>query len=305
MLLTVAICTRDRPASVRRALASLAQSFLPADGSWELLVVDNGPNEHTAAVVHAFERQLPLRLLREPLPGLARARNAAVAEARGAYMLWTDDDCVVDRRWLTAYTDAFQRWPDAALYGGPIIPQFEGDPPAWLRRVSARVGEAYAARDLGSIAVALSLTGNRVPFGANYAIRTREQRERLYDERIGRGAALPVTVGEESEVLEGLLREGALGWWLPEAKVVHCIPPERQRIGYLRDYYVAYGAYEEWRNQTGHGEPAESLRGVFREEIRYQVLRRIRPPESWIGALIAASMARGRALARRALRIAG
>ncbi len=304
MLLTVAICTRDRPASVGRLLASLAQSSLPTAGSWEVLVVDNAPNERTAAVARPFERQLPLRLLHEPVPGLARARNAAVVEARGNYMLWTDDDCVVDRLWFNAYIAAFYRWPDAALFGGPIIPQFEGDPPSWLRRVTARVGAAYAARDLGTTAVALSLTGNLVPFGANYAIRTREQRGRLYDERIGRGAALPVTVGEESEVLEGLLRDGALGWWVPEAKVVHCIPPERQRIGYLRDYYVAYGAYEEWRHQTAHGEPAEPLRSVWREEIRYQVLRRIRPPESWIDALIAASMARGRTLARRALGLA-
>lgn len=297
MLLTVAICTRDRPESLRRTLTSLAQADAPGGASWEVLVVDNGTSNDTATVVQSFQG-LPLRIIREARPGLARTRNAAVAGAKGDYIVWTDDDCVVDPQWLAAYADAFRTRPNAALFGGPIIPHFEGHAPVWLRRAAARVGHAYAARDLGPDPFALSLTNNRVPYGANYAIRTREQRGRPYDENLGRGTALPMSVGEESEVLEGLLRDGAEGWWIPRARVTHCIPPERQTIAYLRDYYTAYGAYEEWRNHMGRGSN-EPLPVAWRAELRYQLLRRLASHEHWIDALIIASMARGRARARR------
>ena len=309
MRLTVAICTRDRAPSIRQLMTSLVACAKPDDTSWEVLVVDNGSTDETASVLADFSGALPLRVVREATPGLSHARNAAVRAASGEYLLWTDDDCVVSREWLAAYAAALRRWPNAALFGGPVVPRFDGDAPTWLTRVAARVGAAYAARDLGDDPVELSLDGNLVPFGANYAVRASEQRDRPYDARLGRGAHFPMAVGEESEVLEGLLREGAGGRWVPEAIVIHRIPPERQRLSYLREYYAAYGAYEEWRRHEGTGGLSSSddlstlqlLRLALRSELRYQVLRRVGRPEAWIDDLIAASVARGRMRAKRAL----
>ncbi|MGH9885968.1 MAG: glycosyltransferase family 2 protein, partial [bacterium] len=139
MLLSVAICTRDRAASLRRTLASLAECARASD-PWEVLVVDNGSRDDTPAAAAAFEGTLPVRVIHEAAPGLSNARNAAVREARGAYIVWTDDDCLPARDWLSAYAAAFRAEPDAAVFGGPIVPRFEGEPPGWLTRVAARVG---------------------------------------------------------------------------------------------------------------------------------------------------------------------
>ena len=310
MLLTVAICTLDRAASLRRALGSLADCEPPTGAAWELVVVNNGSRDDTSSVIEAFESALPIRAVAERTRGLSIARNAAVRASRGEYVLWTDDDCVVDRNWLVAYTAAVARWPDAAVFGGPIVPRFEGNPPSWLPRIAARIGAAYAAHDLGPEPVALSVGANRLPFGANYAVRAQEQRSHLYDARLGRGTDLPVRVGEESEVLRGLLRDGVRGRWVPDAIVTHCIPPERQTITYLRDYFAADGAYEEWRRYTASVDARsidnpshfQLLRRALRSEIRYRILRRVGEPEAWIDDLIAASVARGRAAARRALK---
>ena len=305
MRLTVAICTRNRAASLERTLASLVQCA-PPEVPWEVVVVDNGSRDTTSTVLTRFAGRLPLRAIIEDTPGLSRARNAAVRVARGEYIVWTDDDCVVDQRWLIEYAAAFNQWPDAAVFGGPIRPSFIDGPPAWLARTATRVASAFAARDLGPTPITLSTEQNRLPYGANYAIRAHEQRSRLYDEDLGRGSFL-ATLGEESVLMEDLLRQGAVGRWVPNAGVTHCIPPERQRLSYLREYYEAYGALLEWRNQTGrHSEDSRDsssrvslLKRRLYHGLRFRMLRPIVSEERWIDDFIAGAIAHGRSKARR------
>lgn len=302
MLLTVGICTLDRAASLRRTLASFADCAVPGGLQWEIITADNGSTDDTRDVIKEFETILPVCRIAEPEHGLSNARNAVVRAARGEYVLWTDDDCVVGPRWLAAYAAAIERWPDAAVLGGPIRPAFEGETPAWLTRVAARVKTAYAARDLGPEALDLDVEARRLPFGANYGIRLREQRMHLYDPRLGRGSGLHVSIGEETEVVRAILREGASGRWVPDAIVTHCIPSDRQTTKYLREYFFAGGAYEEWRLRgADRVSGLELRRRAVLSIIRYYARRHIAAPEVWIEDLIAASVARGRAAARRAL----
>jgi glycosyltransferase involved in cell wall biosynthesis len=303
MRLTVAVCTRNRAESLRRTLTSIAAAAQP-HADWETIVVDNGSTDDTASVAASFESRLPIRLIRESNPGLSRARNAAVREARGEYVAWTDDDCVVDAGWLTAYIDAFDRWPGAVVFGGPIVPAFEGSPPDWLTRISAVVGTAYAARDFGDKSIELDVREGRVPFGANYVVRAIEQRANTYDRRLGRGADLPIAVGEESVLLESLLNAGAAGWWVPGACVTHWIPESRQTVQYLNDYFENDGAFDEWRRHSANieGEPSATLhRRALGAEMRFRIAHLTSPPDVWIMHLISAAVSRGQLRARRVL----
>jgi glucosyl-dolichyl phosphate glucuronosyltransferase len=304
VLITVAICTRNRATSLERTLESLVRCVVPADVAWEIVVVDNGSTDATRTVLDRFAKRLPVRSVVEKTPGLSRARNAAVADARGEYILWTDDDCVVDERWIAEYAAAFRRAPGAGVFGGPIRPVFDDGPPEWLARVAVRVGSAYASRDLGPNPIPLSIANDRLPYGANYAIRAPEQRTHLYDETLGRGN--PTSLGEESAVIERLLSEGAGGLWIPSAGVDHHIPPERQSVDYLRRHFEGYGALTEWRRGRGEQNAwtaddtstLQLLLRLARSEIRYCVLRWTAPPEVWIEPLLIASITRGRLRAR-------
>ncbi len=86
---TVVIPTRDRWALLQPTLRSaLAQE----DVSLEVVVADDGSTDGTAAGLAevADER---LRVLRHPSSrGVAAARNAAIAEARGEWLAFLDDD---------------------------------------------------------------------------------------------------------------------------------------------------------------------------------------------------------------------
>ena len=115
MFITIAICTFNRAESLRRTLDSLVAMRIPSDLTWEIVVVNNNSTDHTDYVINEYLERLPLRPESEPQPELSNARNRAIDAAKGDYIVWTDDDVVVDAGWLTAYVEAFRRWPEAAV----------------------------------------------------------------------------------------------------------------------------------------------------------------------------------------------
>lgn len=116
--LTVAVCTRDRPAELARCLDALLASRSPG---FELLVVDNAPA--TDAVRVMLEARFPrVRYAREPRPGLDWARNRAIAEAAGEILAFTDDDGVADPGWTGAVQRVFAEQPDVMAVTGPVVP---------------------------------------------------------------------------------------------------------------------------------------------------------------------------------------
>lgn len=299
---TVAVCTWNRSASLARTLEGMTRLSRPEGVEWELLVVDNNSTDDTRAVVSSFETRLPLRSAFEPEPGLSNARNRAVREARGEYIVWTDDDVTVSEGWLAAYLGAFGRWPDAAVFGGPIVPRFEGGgPPQWLRRGLPWIGSAYGVRDLGDLPVRLSRNDDRLPYGANYAVRTREQRRHPYDPDLGRAPGSTWTGGEEIQVVAAILAEGAEGWWVPEAAVRHRVPRSDQTVGHLRRYYVAQGRAAVRLDPPPAGKrllgrPRWLWRQALTAELIYRWRRVVSPPDRWVRDLKRAGLAWGRLL---------
>lgn len=288
MHITVAICTRNRAPSLARTL----ESFIDVDPptcSWELLVVDNGSSDDTGKVISSFTNRLPVRGVVEPTPGLSNARNRAVTEAQGDYMVWTDDDVLVDRRWLVAYEEAFARWPDAALFGGRILPVLEEPCVPWFRDNVELLAGVLALRDFGNEPLPLQAAGYRVPYGANFAVRTREQRRFLYDPELGVAPGRR-RLGEETAVFIAMLQGGVTGYWVPGSGVRHLIGKERQTIRYVRNFYSAYGETEAYQNGRGnvtlmYGMPRWVIRRMLRRYLSYRLARLTSHPDVWLRKL--------------------
>lgn len=238
MDISVIICTRNRPASLDRVLASAVEMSVRGI-RWELLIVDNGSGDEVGKVVDRYKARLPLRMEKQPEPGLSRARNCGVMSARGKHIIWTDDDVILDRRWLLAYSDAIRLRPDAAVFGGKIVAVLEPPCTDWFREHLDLLWELTATRDFGPEEVPLSVADGRVPFGANYAVRAIEQRHFLYDVNLGPGAG---KVGDEVSVVRSILESGRTGYWIPGAIVYHIISTDRQTTEYVVKRYKAQGA---------------------------------------------------------------
>lgn len=96
----VIICTAGRDEQLARCLRSLlAQQAC----DFEVVVVDNDPADPRArqAVAPIAAADSRVRYVQEPRRGLSVARNRGVSETVADVVAFTDDDVVVDRRWLS------------------------------------------------------------------------------------------------------------------------------------------------------------------------------------------------------------
>jgi glycosyltransferase involved in cell wall biosynthesis len=272
-LITVVICTRNRAAQLRNVLESATRLRLPPDLSWELLVVDNGSSDGTAEVVRSFSSKLPIRLTREEVPGLSNARNRGVAEARGRYICWTDDDVIIDEGWLAAYAAAFKAHPDAIVFGGRITPVLEPPTPDWFARLSGfePLASILARRDCADRPIPLDIGRGVIPWGANYAVRTAEQRQTPYDPDLG-VSPLQKRLSEETDVIYRMLQGETEGWWAPDAQVRHMIPPHRQTLAYVFSYSIAHGETVNYLKSRPQG-PDKSAGGRGKQTSWFSVVR--------------------------------
>lgn len=300
MFVTIGICTFNRAESLRRTLDSLMAMQVPSDIAWEIVIVNNNSTDHTDNVISEYEGRLPARREFEPRAGKSNALNRAIDAAKGDYILWTDDDVLVDGGWLTAYVDAFRRWPEAAVFGGRIRPRYEAPATKWVMESEAVLGGPYAIRDFGDHVYPLSASDeDHFPYGANWAVRAVEQRAFRYDPQLG-PVPNEIRNQEEVDVIHRLLESGATGYWIPGAMVEHCIGRDRQTIGYIAAFYESWGRTRAFRNTAATAE-APFWFGVPRRiwprllvwGLLYRLCRFVFPAPVWVKYLEAYSWNKG------------
>ncbi|MDC7676439.1 glycosyltransferase [Asticcacaulis machinosus] len=284
MFISVIMCTRNRAEQLRRVLETAAAMTVPNGLEWEMVLVDNGSSDHTAEVVSRFSDRIPIRYVLEAKAGLSNARNRGVAEAAGEYICWTDDDVLIDPNWLSAYADAFQRHPEATVFGGVIEPVTEIELPKWWQDNRELLASVLAARDFGPDEVELSVEEDRLPYGANYALRADEQRRHLYDPGLGVGPQHK-RLGEEVAVIRAVMAEGGGGGgvWVPGARVRHIIPAARLTQDYVGSYYRSVGETWAYLSQA----PAHARHENFMGKVAPVGRRHFQNVPLWIWSMAA------------------
>jgi glucosyl-dolichyl phosphate glucuronosyltransferase len=220
-LVTVAICTRNRAGSLERALRSLLPQVTD---DTEILVVDNASTDGTPEVVARWAGgQGSVAYRRADQVGLSAARNAALAAARGRYVIFLDDDVVVEPGWLEAYQGFFSDLPSqrVAVVGGAVAPEFESPPPRWFDSGAATLNLGERPKRVHARG---SLWGCNIAYQRDVAFQAGG-----FDPDLGRRGDF-LGLHEEAELNQRLERDRHEIWWLPGARIRHVVAPERLRL---------------------------------------------------------------------------
>jgi glycosyltransferase involved in cell wall biosynthesis len=239
--LTAAICTNRSPDAVAPTLAAVAEQA--RGGLAEVLVVTSGLDRDAhAAHVSAADR-VGARAVPSDRPGAAIARNRALDEVGDAGVIaYLDDDVLPAIDWLERLAARWREAPaDVACIGGPILPRWDGAPPAWM---SKRVWEAFSLLDLGPGVVEIHPGSDVDVWCSNASFRAGPLRE-VGGFAIAQGpwADLPM-VGEESAAERALAARGLHVLYAGDVRVEHRVGLERLRLRELwrRQFYRGVSA---------------------------------------------------------------
>jgi GT2 family glycosyltransferase len=232
---TIAVCTYNRADYLRRALASLLELHAPC--SYEILIVDNASTDHTGRVIaqNLRRRRPPVRSVVEPQQGIAFARNRAVAEARGQWIAFFDDDQVAQRDWLLELL-ATARRRNARCVGGRVLLILSE-----RQRAALTTGRRRLLGELGDRGGEQRYTRRWTPGTGNLLLhRSIFDEVGTFDESLSEG-------GEDTDLYRRLRAAEIDAWFNPKAVVYHHVPGYR-----LQDKYLLWSARRKgWHNARG------------------------------------------------------
>lgn len=222
--ISVVTPTYNRTAPLVRALASLMAQQGLHDLAPEIIVVDNSPDANARATIASFAKnsRFPLYYISEPRPGVANARNAGVAAAKGRWVAFLDDDEEADPYWLAALAKVARAQNADAVFG-PVSARADGD---------ADLGEfgSYFERKIergnGS-----DITDLAAYLGTNNSLFDRAS---CLSSAQNFDPSLNESGGEDSLLLRRLALGGKRFFYADEAKVTEWAPPRRLTWSYVK-----------------------------------------------------------------------
>ena len=229
-LVSLIIPTQRRLDGLATAMRSTFAQTGVDPSTLELVVVDNDAVPSARALTGAMAAQAPFPVVyvHEPEPGVANARNAAMAQAQGAFIAFLDDDEEAPPGWLAALLAAQVRHQADVVFG-PVrgrAPTSVGKHRAYLEWFFSRIGdgpeEGLIDHYYGcgcSLLKRASLPDPTSPF-----------------------SALRNHIGGEDDLLFGHMQAaGARFAWAPEAWVWEDPVPSRLTLDYTLSRAFAYG----------------------------------------------------------------
>ena len=255
LTITVCICTYNRSEKIARLLTNIHNDLLiPENCQVDFLCVDNHSTDNTAEVIKRFQANFiergkllsndnyKLSYRHESKQGLSHARNCAIDETDSDWLIYTDDDVILDKNWLLNYYNAILAVP-ADFYGGRILLNWLSPKPKWLLDENmALLGGVLGKFDKGPATIQFDKDGS--PCGANFAIsRKLIQRIGRFDSKLGVCGKRPGR-GEETDYFRRSISQGATGFYCGNIICHHDALVER-----LTTHYMLKHGFEKGRTE--------------------------------------------------------
>ncbi len=247
-MLSVIICTYNREKYIYNILKSIAENDFPYEG-YEIVLINNNCTDNTKVECDRFVNDFPNIQYREFIEtnqGLSHARNRGIKESKGDILVYVDDDALINKEYLRTYATFFENHPECEAAGGPIIPQYETQEPAWMSYYIKMLLTGY--KYLGDKVV--EFPNNDYPGGGNAAYRTSVFSEiGLFNVELGRKGD-NLAGSEEKDIFDKMKSKGMRIFYLPNAILYHLIPEKKLGKEYFEQLTYAIGISEYKRTKA-------------------------------------------------------
>jgi len=240
--ISVAVCTYKRPILLQKCLASLLVQT--TSNLYEIIVVDNDADGSAMEIVNFYQPQAIHRGIRllyviEPEQNIALARNKAIANCKGEYIAFIDDDEYASPDWLEKLYYALLKYNADAVFG-PVFPVFPDFFPDWMKnsllfkRNNISTGQKIVgttAATNNALIKSTILKSRTGPFDCTFG-------------RIG---------GEDTDLFSWLYKQNCIFIWCNEAIVYEiqednrCFLKWHIRRGYRGGWGYAYRTFREYK----------------------------------------------------------
>lgn len=202
---SIVIPTYNRPERLKTCLESIANLNFPVE-QFEVVIVDDGSAKPLDDLINSFNHKLSIQLIRQNNAGPATARNTGASQAKGKYLVFTDDDCQVDSNWLQAFDKGFNK-NSHALLGGYTINALSNN--LYSEASQLLVDYLYHYYNTDSQQASF-FTSN------NFALS-----KQVFSEIGGFDTSFPLAAGEDRELCDRWLSHAYPMQYLPEAIIHH------------------------------------------------------------------------------------
>ena len=219
-MISVILCTYNRDKYIYNVLKSVAENDFP-HSQYEIVLVNNNSTDTTESECQRFMADYPdirFRYCVEKSQGLSYARNCGIRQSEGDLLVYVDDDATVNKEYLGTYARFFAEHPDAVAAGGPILPVYETQEPAWTTHYTRQL-----------------ITGKRVFDTIG-----------LFNVELGRKGNSLIGA-EEKDLFDKMTTNGMHFYYLPTAILYHIIPPHKLTQDYFDRLTYGIGVSERYR----------------------------------------------------------
>jgi len=202
---SIIIPTFNRPNQLTTCLRAIEKLRYPFD-RFEVIVVDDGSQPPLEKVIDTFQARFNLVYIQQPHSGPSTARNAGAAQAKGRFLVLTDDDCLPSPAWLQALASRLTASPDSAVYG-QVVNALPHNPFAAASQLLVDFLKEYHNTDPDDIRF---ITGNNLALSADH-----------YRSLNGFDVNFPLAGGEDREFCARWRNSGRRFIYDPRAVIFH------------------------------------------------------------------------------------
>ena len=234
---SVILCTHNpREDYLKRVLDALEAQTLPRD-QWELLLVDNG-SDKPLCDTWDLSRFFAARHVLERTPGKLEAMLCGIANSRGQVLITVDDDNVLNENYLEVACAKISEYPTSGTWSGTNVGEFEKEPMESLSSFLPFLAINHEDGDR----LSGDLEHAFLPIGAGMVVR-REVADLFLEFKKSESVASKLLLHrapgrlhagqEDTEVGIVSLKNGYACGRTSQLNLIHIIPADRLRLGYL------------------------------------------------------------------------